>query len=190
MMKKTTMMVLAIVAIGTFAGCSSSGSSEKTTIDQAEATDLGAGRWGVIVGGWAGWLGVSPDQRLLVVLAPGAGRIVRATAFRLPRPDIPRSTERYAAGFGLRLEIETPDGAGPAAGALRVFARDAQGTWSLPQPVIKLAKSPRVVWPLPPGATPPQLQLLSEKLQLKPLQHWSTHTYSMSPATATKKIKG
>ena len=124
-------------------------------IDQAEATDLGAGRWGVIVGGWAGWLGVSPDQRLLVVLAPGAGRIVRATAFRLPRPDIPHSTERYAAGFGLRLEIETPDGAGPAAGALRVFARDAQGTWSLPQPVIKLAKSPRVVWPLPPGATPP-----------------------------------
>jgi hypothetical protein len=37
----------------------------------------------------------------------------------------------------------------------RAFARDAQRTWSLPQPVIKLAKSPRVVWPLPPGATPP-----------------------------------
>ena len=41
MMKKTTMMVLAIVAIGTFAGCGSSGSSEKTTMDASEATELG-----------------------------------------------------------------------------------------------------------------------------------------------------
>ncbi len=41
MMKKAAMMVLAVVAIGTFAGCSSSDSSEKTTINQAEATELG-----------------------------------------------------------------------------------------------------------------------------------------------------
>ncbi len=50
MLKKTVMMVLAAVAIGTFAGCSSSGSSEKTTIDQAEATELGTQ---LINGYWA-----------------------------------------------------------------------------------------------------------------------------------------
>ena len=41
MLKKTVMMVLAVVAIGTFAGCSSSDSSKKTTLNQAEATELG-----------------------------------------------------------------------------------------------------------------------------------------------------
>ncbi|MBJ7308242.1 MAG: hypothetical protein JHC63_10345 [Acidimicrobiia bacterium] len=41
MLKKAVMMVLAVVAIGTFAGCGSSDSSEKTTLNQAEATELG-----------------------------------------------------------------------------------------------------------------------------------------------------
>jgi hypothetical protein len=41
MLKKTVMMVLAVVAIGTFAGCGSSDSSTKTTLNQAEATALG-----------------------------------------------------------------------------------------------------------------------------------------------------
>lgn len=41
MLKKTVMMVLAVLAIGTFAGCSSSDSSKKTTLNQAEATELG-----------------------------------------------------------------------------------------------------------------------------------------------------
>ena len=41
MLKKTVMMVLAVVAIGTFAGCGSSDSSEKTRLNQAEATELG-----------------------------------------------------------------------------------------------------------------------------------------------------
>jgi len=41
MLKKTVMMVLAVVAIGTFAGCGSSNSSAKTTLNQAEATELG-----------------------------------------------------------------------------------------------------------------------------------------------------
>ena len=41
MLKKTVMMVLAVVAIGTFAGCGSSDSSEKTRLSQAEATELG-----------------------------------------------------------------------------------------------------------------------------------------------------
>ena len=41
MLKKLVMMVLAVLAIGTFAGCSSSDSSKKTTLNQAEATELG-----------------------------------------------------------------------------------------------------------------------------------------------------
>ena len=41
MLKKTVMVVLAVVAIGTFAGCGSSDSSEKTRLNQAEATELG-----------------------------------------------------------------------------------------------------------------------------------------------------
>ena len=41
MLKKTVMVVLAVVAIGTFAGCGSSDSSEKTRLSQAEATELG-----------------------------------------------------------------------------------------------------------------------------------------------------
>ncbi len=35
------MVVLAVVAIGTFAGCGSSDSSEKMRLNQAEATELG-----------------------------------------------------------------------------------------------------------------------------------------------------
>jgi predicted component of type VI protein secretion system len=41
MLKKTAVVVLALVAIGTFAGCGSTSSSEKTRLDQAEATELG-----------------------------------------------------------------------------------------------------------------------------------------------------
>lgn len=42
MLKKLVMMIAAVVAIGTFTGCGSSGLSEKTTLGQAEATELGA----------------------------------------------------------------------------------------------------------------------------------------------------
>jgi maltose-binding protein MalE len=41
MLKKTVLMVLAVVAIGTFAACGSSSSSEKTTLGSSEATELG-----------------------------------------------------------------------------------------------------------------------------------------------------
>jgi maltose-binding protein MalE len=41
MLKKSVLMVLAVVAIGTFAACGSSSSSEKTTLGSSEATELG-----------------------------------------------------------------------------------------------------------------------------------------------------
>ena len=42
MLKKAAVMVFAAVAIATFASCGSSSSSEKTRLDQAEATELGS----------------------------------------------------------------------------------------------------------------------------------------------------
>lgn len=95
-------------------------------IERVEAVDLGAGRIGVVVEGWAPWSGVDAGQGLEVALAdPQAGRIVRATAFRLARPDIVaarNSPAAYAAGFGLRLEIERPSGLPFSASDLRVAA--------------------------------------------------------------------
>jgi hypothetical protein len=60
--------------------------------------------------GWALWHGVQANQRLHVSLACGLGRIVAASAFRLPRPDLVAAGHHaslFAAGYGLRLAIET-----------------------------------------------------------------------------------
>lgn len=121
-------------------------------IEQAEATALGGGRWGIMVGGWTRWSGVSPDQRLSVALEPGEGRILSATAFRLPRPDLTARGDaaRFAAGFGLRLVIETPDASTPVGWRIRLAAQDASGVWALAAPAIAPAAPPRLVWPTPP----------------------------------------
>jgi hypothetical protein len=127
--------------------------SGEGAVEQAEATALGGGRWGIMVGGWTRWSGVSPDQRLSVALEPAEGRIVSATAFRLPRPDLTARGDpgRFAAGFGLRLVIETSDAATPVGGRLRLAAQDLTGTWALAAPAIAPAALPKLVWPTPPN---------------------------------------
>ena len=79
-------------------------------VEQIDALRLSARRWGVTVEGWAPWRGVGSGQALAVSAPPSLGRIVTATAYRLPRPDIVaqrRDPAAFAAGFGLRAEIET-----------------------------------------------------------------------------------
>lgn len=84
-------------------------------LERVEAVPLGVHRWGVTAEGWARWSGVEPGQALRVELAdPSLGRIVQATAFRLARPDVVAARgerEAFAAGFGLRLEVETEQAA-------------------------------------------------------------------------------
>lgn len=126
-------------------------------IEAATATPLGSGRWGVLVDGWADWRGVSPDQRLGVSLSPAAGRIVSASAFRLPRPDLAQGCGEpalFAAGFGLRLVIEGGAGA-PEASQLILSAIDEGGVRSLGAPRrIAAAPPPHVIWPTPPMRRP------------------------------------
>jgi len=124
-------------------------------VEQATAVSLGSGRWGVIMGGWADWAGVSPDQRLRVALDAKAGRIVTATAFRLPRPNLVQqrgAPSLFAAGFGLRLVVEgSPDGP-PAADQFHLQAVDRRGARTLAGAgAIGAARSPVVFWPAPPG---------------------------------------
>jgi len=80
-------------------------------VDAFDAVRLGPRRWGVAAGGWADWSGVAPGQALRVSLAdPALGRIVKVSAYRLPRPGavVERNDpSAFAAGFGVRLEIET-----------------------------------------------------------------------------------
>lgn len=85
-------------------------------VDRVEVVRLGPTRWGVSVEGWGNWSGVTPGQRLGVT-ATGPARIVRASGYRLPRPDVVAARKdpaMFASGFGLRLEVE-------AAAAPRAF---------------------------------------------------------------------
>jgi hypothetical protein len=99
-------------------------------VETVEFVRLGEHRWGATLAGWAPWSGVDATQRLKVAMAPQVGRIVSASAFRLPRPDIvmaQNDPSRFAAGLGLRLEIETLGALekGPAE-ALSVIATDGR----------------------------------------------------------------
>jgi len=79
-------------------------------VETLDTIQLGDGTLGVAIAGWGRWSGVVPEQGLQVRLTdPGLGRIRRATAFRLARPDLVASAgdpAAFAAGFGLRLVIE------------------------------------------------------------------------------------
>jgi len=79
-------------------------------VERIDAVPLGGRRWGVTAEGWASWQGVGSRQALAVSAAPSLGRIVSASAYRLPRPDIVaqrRDPTAFAAGYGLRVEVET-----------------------------------------------------------------------------------
>lgn len=81
-------------------------------VEKAEFVRLGPRRWGAVVAGSARWSGVDSRQRLRVSIRPEVGRVVSARGFRLPRPDLVMAQNdptRFAAGFGLRLEIETAE---------------------------------------------------------------------------------
>lgn len=97
--------------------------------EQVQTVRLGPQRWGVTLEGWGRWSGVEPGQSLRVAFAEGQpGRIVRATAVRLARPDIVAATQdrsAFAAGFGARLEIEGgPDARRFTAADFRLVAVD------------------------------------------------------------------
>ncbi len=96
--------------------------------EKVESVRLGPRHWGVALAGSTRWSGVEASQRLKVSMAPGVGHVVSARAYRLPRPDIVMAQNdptRFAAGFGLRLEIETVDELPEApVGALTVVAVD------------------------------------------------------------------
>jgi hypothetical protein len=80
------------------------------TVEAIKAVKLGDRRWGVTATGWAPWRGVADSQRLRVAVAPALGRIISASAFRLPRPDLVQlrnDPTAFAPGFGVRLQIET-----------------------------------------------------------------------------------
>jgi hypothetical protein len=83
--------------------------AEHGSVERLTAVRLGPRRWGVLATGWTDWRGVGADQGLRVWLDETGGRIVRATAYRLPRPDVVAALadrSAFAAGFGLRLEVE------------------------------------------------------------------------------------
>lgn len=91
-------------------------------LDRIELTRLGVNRWGVAGTGWGLWSGVNPEQRLRVTLSDRLkGRVVRVSAFRLPRPDVAAALHDpslFAAGFGVRVLIEAdrpPTGLAPDA---------------------------------------------------------------------------
>jgi hypothetical protein len=86
----------------------------------------------VLVVGWAPFAGVKDGQALEVALAPGRpGRIVRASAYRLPRPEVAIALQDpavFAAGFVMRVQVEAPPDAPPIrADALRIRARHPAG---------------------------------------------------------------
>jgi hypothetical protein len=124
-------------------------------VEQATATRLGPRLWGVMIGGWADWRGVSPAQEIAVALDGEAGRIITATAFRLPRPDVVAARgdpALYAAGFGLRLTVETPGDAPPPAEAFRIVADDGHRIHGLGAvPPVALEPPVAVAWPVPPA---------------------------------------
>jgi hypothetical protein len=96
---------------------------------EAKRTDRG---WAVLVVGWAPFAGVKDGQALEVALAPGRpGRIVRASAYRLPRPEVAIALQDpavFAAGFVMRVQVEAPPDAPPIrADALRIRARHPAG---------------------------------------------------------------
>jgi hypothetical protein len=79
------------------------------TLERVDSVPLGGRRWGVTAEGWASWKGVAPGQALAVSAPLSLGRIVSASAYRLPRPDIVaqrRDPAAFAAGYGLRMEFE------------------------------------------------------------------------------------
>jgi hypothetical protein len=124
-------------------------------VEKAVVRPLGPGRWGLLMSGWTDWRGVSADQTLRLSLAPGAGRVVYASAYRLPRIDqveAKRDPALFAAGFGLRAVIET-GGAPPTAEQLSLVASDRSGARRVsPPPAIAPEPPAQVVWPTAPGS--------------------------------------
>jgi hypothetical protein len=73
-------------------------------------TRLAPGRWGLVLAGEAPWVGLSSTQTLQVWLDPAIGRIATASGFRMPSPDLFKTSgaQFFAAGFGARLEVQSP----------------------------------------------------------------------------------
>ncbi len=102
------------VAIG---GTAASGPTLQGAVDEIETERLGPRRWAVNLTGWAAWKGVAEGQRLRIDMTPEVGRIVAARGSRLARPEVVFSLNdpaAFAAGFGVRLEIETVEELGKA----------------------------------------------------------------------------
>jgi hypothetical protein len=79
------------------------------TTERLDLVRLANGHLGAVAEGWVPWEGVSPGQTLAVSLDPRVGRIVSASAYRLPKPELigqGLNPSMFAAGFGLGLEIE------------------------------------------------------------------------------------
>ncbi len=96
-------------------------------VDRFEAVALGPSRWGVVLGGWADWLGVAEGQALRLQIDPGVGRIVEARGYRLARPDVAaarRDARLFANGFGARLVVETHTPAAPGVEAFQLQSSD------------------------------------------------------------------
>jgi len=125
---------------------------ERGGVEQVAVVQLGPRRWGVTASGWCDWSGVRPDQRLGVSLDGDVGRILKATAFRLPRPDIVAKLGDpavFAAGFGLRLEVETP-GISPTFPAQRIQVAAVGGrggALALPMAAAQPEAAVAVTWP-------------------------------------------
>lgn len=88
-------------------GAAAGGPPQAGSIDAFTALPAGPGRWEVRVTGWRRWSGMTSSQSLEAALA--GGRILAMTAWRLPRPDVAANLgdpTLFAAGFGLRLQVE------------------------------------------------------------------------------------
>ena len=73
------------------------------------ALRTGERTWRVTLSGEGPWRGVRPDHALGLAMAPGVGRIVSASAYRLARPDLVESRKdrlAFAAGYGARIDVE------------------------------------------------------------------------------------
>jgi len=130
---------------------------ERGGVEQVAVVQLGPRRWGVTAGGWSDWSGVRPDQRLRVSLDESVGRILKATAFRLPRPDIVAKLgdpALFAAGFGLRLEVETPaiSTTFPAQRIQVAAVGGRGGALALPMAAARPEAAVAVTWPQRAGA--------------------------------------
>ena len=72
-------------------------------------TRLAPDRWGLVLSGEAPWRGLSSRQTLDVWLDPAIGRIATASGFRLPSPELFKTSDAqvFAGGFGVRLEVQS-----------------------------------------------------------------------------------